>query len=102
MSFASHTFVSLNKHIYIQRYSSPYSRLSSLMEDKFKLNKTSLMQKIQLLRIAIANLSVYTVSRQLGQYSAVIKFAFYYFTHAFLISKKKSLFMYLEKTGHSY
>lgn len=72
------------------------------MEDKFKLNKTSLMQKIQLLRIAIANLSVYTVSRQLAQYSAVIKFAFYYFTHAFLISKKKSLFMYLEKTGHSY
>lgn len=59
------------------------------MEDKFKLNKTSLMQKIQLLRIAIANLSVYTVSRQLAQYSAVIKFAFYYFTHAFLISKKK-------------
>lgn len=35
------------------------------------------MQKIQFLSIAIAHLSVYTVSRQLAQYSVVIKFAFY-------------------------
>lgn len=47
------------------------------------------MPNMKFLSIAIATLSVYTISRQLAQYSAVIKFAFYLFTHAFLISKKK-------------
>lgn len=52
------------------------------------------MQKIKLLSIALANLSLCTVSRQLAQYSAVIKFAFYKFIHALLISLKYHLSLF--------